>query len=229
MSADTSLPIIQIFQVTKQFKHNSTALYDISLQIDNGEFVFLTGPSGAGKTTLLKLIFLEEKPSCGQIIVLKRNLSRINESNLHQLRRQVGVVFQDFRLLKNRTIFQNIDFVLRLYGYSKKVRQAKVWHALKMVGLEKKIDAYPLELSGGEQQRIAIARAFVNTPPLILADEPTGNLDKEREEEIMGLFNRINLKGTTLIVATHNMSIINRMKKRVICLNKGRLVADQRV
>lgn len=212
-----------MFHVSKRFKHKCQALDDISIDVRSGEFVFLTGPSGAGKTTFLKLLFVEEVPSTGQIIVLGRNLSRIRESNLHHLRRQIGIVFQDFRLLKNRTVFQNIDFVLRLYGYSPRVRKRKAWLALEMVGLEKKLDAFPLELSGGEQQRIAIVRALVNNPPLILADEPTGNLDQKREKEIMELFNQINMKGTTLIVATHNQSIISMMGKRTIFLNNGRI------
>ncbi len=216
-------PVIQMYHVSKKYKHKTWALDDITLDVRRGEFIFLTGPSGAGKTTFLKLLFVEEIPTSGQIIVMGRNLSRVRESNLHHLRRQVGVVFQDFRLLKNRTVFQNIDFVLRLYGYSRKVRKKRAWQALKMVGLEKKIDSYPLELSGGEQQRIAIARALVNNPPLILADEPTGNLDQKLEEEIMELFNQINMKGTTLIVATHNQSMISKMDKKTICLDNGRL------
>ncbi len=227
MHSNFQAPIVQIYQVSKSYKHNSQALSNISMDVHSGEFIFLTGPSGAGKTTLLKLLFVEERPSSGQIIVLGRNLNRIKESNLHQLRRQVGVVFQDFRLLKNRTVFHNIDFVLRLYGHPKKVREKMAWHALKMVGLEKKLDSYPLELSGGEQQRIAISRAIVNDPPLILADEPTGNLDPNKEEEIMELFNQINKKGTTIILATHNKFIISRMGKKVVCLDKGRLIDPQ--
>jgi len=227
MESFSHVPVIQMYHVSKRFKHNCQALDDITIKIRSGEFVFLTGPSGAGKTTFLKLLFAEERPTSGQIVVLRRNLSRIREFNLHLLRRQVGVVFQDFRLLKNRTIFQNIDFVLRLYGHSPRVRKKKTWDALKMVGLEKKIDAYPLELSGGEQQRVAIARALVNNPPLVLADEPTGNLDQKREEEIMDLFSQINMNGTTLIVATHNQSIISRMGKRAVCLNEGRITGTQ--
>ncbi|MGA1865622.1 MAG: cell division ATP-binding protein FtsE [bacterium] len=223
MESFSNVPAIQMFHVSKRFKHKCQALDDISLDVRSGEFVFLTGPSGAGKTTFLKLLFVEEVPSLGRIIVLGRNLSRIRESNLHHLRRQVGVVFQDFRLLKNRTVFQNIDFVLRLFGHSPKNRKRKAWKALEMVGLEKKIDAYPMELSGGEQQRVAIVRALVNNPPLVLADEPTGNLDQEREEEIMETFNQINMRGTTLIVATHNQSIISRMGKRTVYLNNGRI------
>jgi cell division transport system ATP-binding protein len=227
METFSHVPVIQMYHVSKRFKHNCQALDDITIKIRSGEFVFLTGPSGAGKTTFLKLLFAEERPTSGQIVVLRRNLSRIREFNLHLLRRQVGVVFQDFRLLKNRTIFQNIDFVLRLYGHSPRVRKKKTWEALKMVGLEKKIDAYPLELSGGEQQRVAIARALVNNPPLILADEPTGNLDQKREEEIMDLFSQINMNGTTLIVATHNKTIISRMGKRTVCLDDGKISGTQ--
>ena len=215
-----------MFRVSKRFKHHSLALDDISIEVQNGEFIFLTGPSGAGKTTFLKLLFVEEMPTYGHIIVLGRNLSRVRESNIHHLRRQVGVVFQDFRLLKNRTIFQNIDFVLRVYGHPPKIRKKRTWEVLKMVGLEKRLDAFPMELSGGEQQRIAIARALVNNPPLILADEPTGNLDQKREEEIMNIFDEINQHGTTLIVATHNQSIISRMKKRTIQLDNGRIVGS---
>ncbi|MBN2373133.1 cell division ATP-binding protein FtsE [bacterium] len=217
--------MVQIYHVSKRFKHNCQALEDITLEVEKGDFIFITGPSGAGKTTLLKLLFVEERPTSGQIIVLGRNLNRVRESNLHRLRRQVGVVFQDFRLLKDRTVFKNIDFVLRLYGHPPKVREKKAWQILSMVGLEKKIDSYPLELSGGEQQRIAIARAIVNDPPLILADEPTGNLDQKREEEIMAIFNQINARGATLIIATHNRSMISRMGKKVVSLDNGRLVS----
>jgi len=225
MDCSSHAPIIQMYHVSKRFKHNCHALDDITVDIRSGEFIFLTGPSGAGKTTFLKLLFAEDTPTAGNIIILGRNLSRVREANLHHLRRQIGVVFQDFRLLKNRTIFQNIDFVLRLYGHPQKVRKKMTWQALSMVGLQKRIDAYPLELSGGEQQRIAIARALVNNPPLILADEPTGNLDSQREDEIMALFRKINMQGTTLVVATHNKSIISRMGKRVITLQEGRLVS----
>lgn len=227
MQSYSHAQVVQIYHVSKRFKHNCQALDDITLEVEKGEFIFLTGPSGAGKTTLLKLLFVEERPTSGQIIVLGRNLDRVKESNLHHLRRQVGVVFQDFKLLKDRTVFKNIDFVLRLYGHPPKVRERRAWQILKMVGLEKKIDSYPLELSGGEQQRIAIARALVNDPPLILADEPTGNLDPQREEEIMAIFNQINSKGTTLIVATHNRSMISRMGKKVVSLDNGQLAGSQ--
>lgn len=228
MQSSYQSPIVQMFHVSKSYRHNSKALLDINVEVHHGEFVFLTGPSGAGKTTLLKLLFVEEKPSSGQIIVLGRNLNRVTESNLHQLRRQVGVVFQDFKLLKNKTVFYNIDFVLRLYGHPKKEREKRAWQVLKMVGLEKKLDVYPLELSGGEQQRIAIARAIVNNPPLILADEPTGNLDPKREEEIMEIFRQINLKGTTLIIATHNEQILKRMGRKIFYLDNGLIMHSQR-
>ena len=195
----------------------------MTLEIDKGEFVFLTGPSGAGKTTFLKLIFREETPSQGQILVNGRNVSAIPEVKIPFLRRDIGVVFQDFKLLRRKTVFENVAFVLRVMGVAKAERKRRAFQILKQVGLHHKMNSYPLQLSGGEQQRVAIARALINEPVLLLADEPTGNLDPELAFEIMSLFQEINARGTTVLVATHDRDMITRLGKRVINLEKGRV------
>jgi len=215
--------LIQTFHLYKQYGRDNTALSDVTLEIDKGEFVFLTGPSGAGKTTFLKLIFREETPSQGQILVNGRNVSAIPESKIPFLRRDIGVVFQDFKLLRRKTVFENVAFVLRLMGIPKHERKRRAFQILKQVGLYHKMNSYPLQLSGGEQQRVAIARALINEPVLLLADEPTGNLDPELALEIMSLFQEINARGTTVLVATHDREMIARLGKRVILLEKGRL------
>jgi len=216
--------LIQAFHVYKQYNRESHALLDVTLAVEKGDFVFLTGASGAGKTTLLKLIFREEVPSQGQILVNGRNVSAIPESKIPHLRRTIGVVFQDFKLLKRKTIFENVSFVLRVMGVGKTERKQRVFHVLKKVGLHHKMHSYPLQLSGGEQQRVAIARALINQPVLLLADEPTGNLDPDLALEIMLLFKEINSHGTTVLVATHDRELITRMGKRVITLDRGRVV-----
>jgi cell division transport system ATP-binding protein len=218
--------MIQAFHVSKQYDRESVALSDVTLHVEKGEFCFLTGPSGAGKTTFLKLVFREELPSQGQILVGGRNVTAIPLAQIPELRRSIGVVFQDFKLLKRKTILENVAFVLRILGVSAKEQRHRAFSALKAVGLHHKMHAYPLQLSGGEQQRVAIARALINEPVLLLADEPTGNLDPDMALEIMALFQEVNARGTTVLVATHDREMIHRMGKRVIALDKGRLAGS---
>jgi cell division transport system ATP-binding protein len=217
--------MIQAFHVGKQYDRESSALSDVTFTVENGEFCFLTGPSGAGKTTLLKLVFREELPSQGQILVGGRNVTAIPDRHIHELRRSIGVVFQDFKLLKRRTVLENVAFVLKMLGVPAAEQKRRAFLALKSVGLHQRMHAYPLQLSGGEQQRVAIARALINEPMLLLADEPTGNLDPEMAEEIMTLFSEVNARGTTVLVATHDREMIQRMAKRVIALERGRVVS----
>jgi cell division transport system ATP-binding protein len=217
--------MIQAFHVTKQYDRESSALSDVTLHIQRGDFCFLTGPSGAGKTTFLKLVFREELPSQGQILVGGRNVTAIPARQIPELRRSIGVVFQDFKLLKRKTILENVAFVLRILGVPAKEQKRRAFGALKAVGLHHKMHSYPMQLSGGEQQRVAIARALINEPILLLADEPTGNLDPDMAQEIMALFQEVNARGTTVLVATHDREMIQRMGKRVITLDRGRLIA----
>jgi cell division transport system ATP-binding protein len=217
--------MIQAFHVYKQYDRESMALTDVTLSVGKGEFCFLTGPSGAGKTTFLKLVFREELPSQGQILVGGRNVTAIPAGQIPELRRSIGVVFQDFKLLKRKTILENVAFVLRILGVPQREQKRRAFAALKAVGLHHKMHAYPLQLSGGEQQRVAIARALINEPMLLLADEPTGNLDPEMALEIMRLFLDVNARGTTVLVATHDRDMIQRMGKRVLALEKGRVAS----
>jgi cell division transport system ATP-binding protein len=217
--------MIQAFHVYKHYDRESMALSDVTLSVGKGEFCFLTGPSGAGKTTFLKLVFREELPSQGQILVGGRNVTAIPDGQIPELRRSIGVVFQDFKLLKRKTILENVAFVLRILGVPAREQKRRAFAALKSVGLHHKMHAYPLQLSGGEQQRVAIARALINEPMLILADEPTGNLDPEMAAEIMRLFLEVNARGTTVLVATHDRDMIQRMGKRVLALEKGRVAS----
>lgn len=216
--------MIQLFHVYKHYTKGNPALEDISVQIEKGEFVFVTGPSGAGKTTLLKLMFLAEPPTKGQIIINGYNITRLKRSAIPFLRRNIGVVFQDFKLLPDRTVFDNVALTLAVLGMSKKEIKKKVWEILKMIGLQHKLNAYPLRLSGGEQQRVSIARALVNEPAILLADEPTGNLDPDLTNDIMKLFEEINIRGTTVVVATHDKSLMSAYNKRIISLEHGRLM-----
>ncbi len=217
--------MIQAFHVYKQYDRESVALSDVTLHVGKGEFCFLTGPSGAGKTTFLKLVFREELPTQGQILVGGRNVTAIPDGHIPALRRSIGVVFQDFKLLKRRTILENVAFVLRILSVPPREQKRRAFAALKAVGLHHKMHSYPLQLSGGEQQRVAIARALINEPMLLLADEPTGNLDPEMAQEIMSLFQEVNSRGTTVLVATHDREMIQRMGKRVISLERGRVAS----
>jgi cell division transport system ATP-binding protein len=217
--------MIQAFHVYKQYDRDSSALSDVTLQVAKGEFCFLTGASGAGKTTFLKLVFREELPTQGQILVGGRNVTAIPDGQIPELRRSIGVVFQDFKLLKRKTILENVAFVLRILAVPGREQKRRAFAALKAVGLHHKMHAYPMQLSGGEQQRVAIARALINEPMLLLADEPTGNLDPDMAQEIMALFREVNARGTTVLVATHDREMIQRMGKRVITLDHGRVVA----
>jgi len=215
--------VIQLFGVSKDYGRFRHALIEVSCTIDRGEFVFLTGPSGAGKSTFLKLLFRDESPSAGQILVNGRNIGVLPPSQIPYFRRTVGVVFQDFKLIGRKTVFENVAFVQNVLGLPRAEQKRRAYHVLKRVGLHHQMNALPEELSGGEQQRVAIARAIVNEPTLLLADEPTGNLDPALSEEIMRLFAEINIRGTTVLVATHDIELIRRMAKRVLTLDRGHL------
>jgi len=218
--------MIQLFHVTKQYGAEAPALSDVSLEVRKGEFVFLTGPSGAGKSTLLKLIFCAEPSSGGQILVFGRNISRLKPSAVPYLRRSIGVVFQDFKLLPHRTVAENVAFPLEVRGLHPREVARKVAATLRGVGLDHKGSKFPLSLSGGEQQRAAVARALVGDPALLLADEPTGNLDADRTLEVMALLEAASARGTTVVVATHDRGLLARHKKRIIALESGRVVSD---
>ncbi len=218
--------MIQLYGVTKAYQKDSSALNDISLKIGKGEFVYITGPSGAGKSTLMKLLYGAERPSRGQILIDGQNITRLRSSRLPFLRRRMGIVFQDFKLLLRRTVFENVAFPLEVQGRQRYEISKKVYQILKLVGLEHKLQRLPLELSGGEQQRVAIARALVVDPIVLLADEPTGNLDPEVTLEIMELFKVANARGSTVLLATHSREMMHRFPRRTIALDSGRLVDD---
>jgi len=218
--------MIQLYNVSKKFGANP-ALQDINLKIGKGEFVFITGPSGAGKTTLLRLIFGSEKPDGGHMLINSINLNRIGRPKLDFLRRKIGFVFQDFKLLSTKTVFENVAIALEVMGQRGRRIRKEAHQALKMVGLSKKERSYPLSLSGGEQQRVAIARAIVKRPMILLADEPTGNLDPDLTAEIMGLFVQIHEEGTTVIVATHSRTLLEAGPYRTVKLNHGRVIEDR--
>src|SRR5512137_534707 len=208
--------MIHLFHVHKQYGNEAPALSDVSLEVRKGEFVFLTGPSGAGKSTLLKLVFCAEPATGGQLLVFGKNVSKLRSSAVPYLRRNIGVVFQDFKLLPDRTVAENVAFPLEVRGLQAREVRRKVVAMLRSVGLDHKLQKFPLALSGGEQQRVAVARALVNDPALLLADEPTGNLDPERTLEVMDLLEGANARGTTVVVATHDRALLARYKKRVI-------------
>ena len=220
------MDLIRIKNVEKKYKNGVTAIYDLSLDIEKGSFSFVIGGSGSGKSTLIKMLYREEKPTKGQIIVGGLDVAKLKNKKVYKLRRKLGIVFQDYRLLPKLTVYENVAFALEVIGAKKDEIRVKVLKALEDVGLKNKIHNYPDQLSGGEQQRVAIARAIVNDPRLLLCDEPTGNLDPDMSMEIMKVLEDINNnRGTTIIMATHDRDIVNTMKKQVITLKEGRLVS----
>ncbi len=219
--------MIRLDHVTKSYKNDTIALRDVSVNVDKGEFVFLVGPSGSGKSTLLQLLTKEEEPESGQIFVAGKDIGELSPWKVPYLRRNIGCVFQDFRLLPNKTVHDNVAFALEVIGRPRHVIDSQVPQILELVGLKAKSENLPTELSGGEQQRVAIARAFVNRPLILLADEPTGNLDPNTTIGIMRLLDRINRTGTTVLMATHDQGIVDSMRRRVIELDRGVKVRDQ--
>ena len=220
--------MIKLEHVTKQYIPGVSALNDVNLEIEKGEFVFIVGDSGSGKSTLIRLLLKELEPTEGQVIINGKDLGSIGRKQIPMFRRSIGFVFQDFRLLNDRNVYDNIAFAQKVIGASGSSIKRRVPQMLSMVGLAAKYRSYPKELSGGEQQRVAIARALVNEPDILLADEPTGNLDPTNAWEIMGLLDQINQKGTTVVVVTHNMEIVAEMKKRVITIKQGVVVSDSK-
>jgi cell division transport system ATP-binding protein len=218
--------VIQLFHVEKRYGGETPALGDVTLEIQKGEFVFLTGPSGAGKSTLLRLVFCAEPPTSGELLVFGRNVSKVRPYSIPYIRRSIGVVFQDFKLLEHRTLGENVAFPLQVKGVRPAEVERRVSAALRGVGLEHRADRFPLSLSGGEQQRAAVARALVGDPALLLADEPTGNLDADRTAEVMQLLEAANARGTTVVIATHDRTLLSRHRKRVVALEGGRVVSD---
>jgi cell division transport system ATP-binding protein len=219
--------MIRLENVTKIYKGDVVALRDIAVDVQKGEFVFLVGPSGSGKSTFLRLLLKEEEPTEGRIWVAGKDIAQLSSWKVPYLRRNIGCVFQDYKLLPNKTVYENVAFALEVIGRPKHVVHTQVPQILDLVGLSKKRDNLPTELSGGEQQRVSIARAFVNRPLILLADEPTGNLDPSTSVGIMRLLDRINRTGTTVLMATHDQSIVDSMRRRVIELDRGALVRDQ--
>ncbi len=218
--------MIELKEVTKEYSKGIAALNGVSLKIEQGEFVFIVGDSGSGKSTLIRLLLKELEPTSGSITVMGKELGKMKHKAIPYYRRRMGVVFQDFRLLKDRNVYENIAFTLRVTETATRVLKKKVPAALSLVGLAQKYKSYPKELSGGEQQRVAIARSIVNEPSILLADEPTGNLDPVNSWEIMKILEEANKRGTTVVVVTHNHEIVNAMKKRVITMQKGNIVSD---
>jgi cell division transport system ATP-binding protein len=223
----TRPPIVELRETTVVYPGGHVGLERVSLEIERGEFVFVVGPTGCGKSTLIKTLIKEVEPASGKIFIAGRDVGRISERKVPLLRRRIGTVFQDFKLLPNRTVYDNVAYALQVIGAPRSEIRAKVPEILRLVGLQTKLHNYPDELSGGEQQRVSIARAFVNHPPLLLADEPTGNLDPVTSIGIMQLLYRINRTGTTVLVVTHDREMVDKMRRRVLALEEGRLVRDQ--
>src|ERR1051325_1863885 len=219
--------MIHFYHVTKRFDRYSTALSDVTFHIEKGEFVFLTGPSGAGKSTLLKLILRQMTPTDGQIIVNGRNLAAMKPSQLPYFRREIGMVFQDFKLIERMTVFENLSFILTVLNVPPKEHKKKAYQALRAVSLHHKLNSYPPQLSGGEQQRVAIARALINDPLILIGDEPTGNLDPDLSHDIVQIFSEANLRGSTILLATHDRDLIQSSGRRVITLEHGRITDEK--
>lgn len=220
--------VIEFINVSKQYESNNTvALTNINLRIKKGEFVFIVGSSGAGKSSLIRLLLKEEEPSMGRIIFNGEDITKVKGRKIPTIRRSIGVVFQDFRLLENKTVFENVAFAMEIVGANRKEIEKRVPEVIEMVGLKEKENDYPNELSGGEQQRVSIARAIVNKPEVLIADEPTGNLDPETAWDIMKVIKEINKRGTTVIMATHAKDIVDFMKRRVVALEDGKIVRDE--
>ena len=219
--------MIRFIDVHKEYDNGTKALKGVNVRIDDGEFVFLVGPSGSGKSTLIKLITAEIAPTDGRVMVNGFNLNNITPRQVPQMRRTLGVIFQDFRLIEKKTVYENLSFAMRAIGASNRELRRRIPYVLQLVGLDQKGERYPGQLSGGEQQRVAIARALVNNPSMIIADEPTGNLDPQRSLEIMMLLERINELGTTVLVVTHEKNLVNRFTKRVVAIENGRIISDE--
>ena len=219
--------MIEMMNVTKKYNKGITAINNLSIQIKDGEFVYVVGPSGAGKSTFIKMMYREEKATKGRIRVGKYDLMKIKDRQIPYLRRYVGVVFQDFKLLQHKTVYENVAYAMEVVEKSPREIKRRVEDVLELVNLKHRMNNFPNELSGGEQQRVAIARAIVNTPGILIADEPTGNLDPETSMEIMDILERINEQGTTIVMATHNSQIVNEKKHRVIAIENGQIVRDQ--
>ncbi|MCO4479924.1 cell division ATP-binding protein FtsE [Streptococcus infantarius] len=221
------MALIEMKGVTKKYHRSTTALRDINISINPGEFVYIVGPSGAGKSSFIKLLYREEKVSAGTLKVGEFNLTKMKKRQIPILRRSIGVVFQDYKLLPKKTIFENVAYAMQVIGEKPREIKKRVPEVLELVGLKHKMRSFPDQLSGGEQQRVAIARAIVNNPKVLIADEPTGNLDPEISWEIMQLLERINLQGTTVLMATHNKQIVDNLRHRVIAIEEGRIVRDE--
>lgn len=221
------MALIEMNGVTKKYHRSTTALRDITVSVNPGEFVYIVGPSGAGKSSFIKLLYREEKVSAGTLKVGEFNLTKLKKRDVPILRRSIGVVFQDYKLLPKKTVFENVAYAMQVIGEKPREIKKRVPEVLDLVGLKHKMRSFPAQLSGGEQQRVAIARAIVNNPKVLIADEPTGNLDPEISWEIMQLLERINLQGTTILMATHNQQIVDNLRHRVIAIEDGRIVRDE--